>query len=658
MEIRAVQQIAGLLLPHLGYFLTLCNQRLVRDGALFAMMVGNVGKRDMRRPAQHHCHLLLGGALLIVLTSSALSCPARCECSAQTKSVSCHRKRLPSIPEGVPIETRTLDLSKNKLRLITAYNFSSFLQLEDLDLSDNLISVLEPGCFHSNLALRSLNFRSNQLMLVAKGVLSGLTNLTHLDLSHNRLVILLDHAFQDLHRLTFLEVGNNQLVFISQRAFTGLLGIQSLTLERSNLTVVPTDALAHLHNLIELHMRFLSISFLKPFSFKRLTRLRHLDIDFWPLLETLPPLSLHGLNLTTLFITNTNLSAFPGVALRNLPYLTHLNLSYSRIQHIHQGELGHFPQLQELRLQGAQLLSIEPLAFVGLKSLQLLDVSQNHLDSLERGVFASADTLQRLCLGRNPLVCDCRLLWLLNSYKPPSLQILDIQPECSAPQHLLGRTLRDLKEPLVSRYMTCTKPRIGPNTTQLLMANEGQPVRLSCMAEGAPRPSVVWITPHRRYITTKSSGRVEVQPDGTLEIKAAELHDSGVYLCVASNPAGNASLSASLAVKSLGTGDRFHYSNRSSNYLTDANSTWGNGTVLYNMTVPIDMKTILISAAMGCLSFLGVVVFCFLLLFAWSRGKGRHKSNFDIEYVPRKSNGAAADVAETSGPRRVNMKMI
>ncbi|KAM3838396.1 leucine-rich repeat and immunoglobulin-like domain-containing nogo receptor-interacting protein 2 [Diretmus argenteus] len=622
------------------------------------MTEGNVGKRVMWHPALHHCHLFLGGALLLLLASSAMCCPARCDCSAQSKSVSCHRKRLPTIPEGIPIETRVLDLSKNKLRSITPDNFSSFQQLEDLDLSDNLINVVEPGSFRSQLSLRSLTFRSNLIQLVPAGVLSGLTNLTLLDLSHNRLVVLLDHGFQDLRRLSSLEVGDNELVFISQRAFTGLLGLRSLTLERSNLTVVPTDALAHLHSLVELRMRYLSIAFLKPYSFKRLARLRRLEIDYWPWLDAVPPLSLHGLNLTMLFITNTNLSAFPGPALRNLPYLTHLNLSYCRIQHIQQGELGQFPHLLELRLQGAQLISIEPFAFVGLTALQLLDVSQNRLDSLERGVFASLDTLQRLYLGDNPLVCDCRLLWLLNGHKPPSLQILDVQPECISPERLLGKLLHDLKEPLVSRYMTCTKPRIGPNTTQLLMADEGQPAHLSCMAEGAPHPSVVWMTPHRRYITAKSSGRVEVQADGTLEIKAAELHDSGVYLCIASNAAGNASLSASLAVKSSGIGERSLYSNRSSNYLTDSNSTWGNGTVLYNMTVPIDLKTIIISTAMGCLSFLGVVIFCFLLLFVWSRGKGRHKSNFDIEYVPRKSNGTAAEVTETSGPRRVNMKMI
>ncbi|XP_056152224.1 leucine-rich repeat and immunoglobulin-like domain-containing nogo receptor-interacting protein 2b [Lampris incognitus] len=622
------------------------------------MMEGKVGRRVMQQQALHCCHLFLFWAVLLLLASFALSCPPRCDCSAQSKSVSCHRKRLPAIPEGIPIETRVLDLSKNKLRSITPDNFSSFQQLEELDLSDNLISVVEPGSFRSQFALRSLIFRSNLLQLVPAGVLSGLTNLTRLDLSHNRLVVLLDHGFQDLHRLTSLEVGDNELVFISQRAFTGLLGLNRLTLEHSNLTVVPTDALAHLHNLIELRLRYLSISFLKPYSFKRLARLRQLEIDYWPWLDTVPYLSLHGLNLTTLSITNTNLSAIPGPALRNLPYLTHLNLSFCRIQYIQQGDLGQFSHLLEFHLKGVQLASIEPLAFVGLKSLQLLDVSQNHLNSLERGVFASPDTLQRLYLGSNPLVCDCRLLWLLNGYKPPSLQFLDVQPECSAPEPLLGKLLRDLREPLVSRYVTCTRPRVGPNITQLLMADEGQPAHLSCTAEGMPQPTIAWVTPHRRYITAKSSGRVKVQADGTLEIETAELHDSGVYLCIATNAAGNASLSASLAVKGLVISDRLPYSNRSSNYLTDSNSTWGNGMVLYNMTVPIDLKTIIISTAMGCLSFLGVVIFCFLLLFAWSRGKGHHKSNFDIEYVPRKSNGTAAEVTETSGPRRVNMKMI
>ena len=156
----------------------------------------------MRRAASHvGRHLFLGGALLLLVVgwrAAVLCCPARCDCSAQSKSVSCHRKRLPAVPEGVPIETRVLDLSKNRLRAITPDNFSSFQQLEDLDLSDNLIGAVEPGSFRSQLALRSLVLRSNLLQLLPAGVLSGLANLTHLDLSHNRLVVLLDHGFQVL----------------------------------------------------------------------------------------------------------------------------------------------------------------------------------------------------------------------------------------------------------------------------------------------------------------------------------------------------------------------------------------------------------------------------------------------------------------------------
>ncbi|KAG7279194.1 hypothetical protein CRUP_024395 [Coryphaenoides rupestris] len=161
------------------------------------MTEGIVGRGVMQQPTVLH-HLLLGGALLLLLAASALCCPARCDCSAHSKSVSCHRKRLPTAPEGIPIETRALDLSKNKLRTITPDNFSSFQQLEDLDLSDNLISTVEPGSFRFQVALRFLTFRNNLLQLIPFGVLSGLTNLTHLDLSHNRLVVLLDHGFHDL----------------------------------------------------------------------------------------------------------------------------------------------------------------------------------------------------------------------------------------------------------------------------------------------------------------------------------------------------------------------------------------------------------------------------------------------------------------------------
>lgn len=592
----------------------------------------------------------LGLALVAVFVGSTLGCPSRCECSAQSKAVVCHRKRMPTIPDGIPTETRILDLSKNKLTMINPDDFFAFPGLEELDLSGNIISYVEPGAFNGLFNMHSLSLKSNRIKLIPLGVFTGLANLTRLDISDNKIVILLDYMFQDLHNLRFLEVGDNDLVYISHRAFSGLLSLETLTLERCNLTVVPTEALSHLHNLVSLHLRYLSISTLHPYSFKKLFRLRHLEIDNWPSLDHVPANTLHGLNLTTLFITNTNLSTFPYLALKHLPYLTHLNLSYNRIRHIEAGMLMELVRLRELHIVGAQLTTIEQYAFQGLRGLRVLNISHNRLDTLEKGVFQSPEALAVLLIDNNPLVCDCRLMWILQ--KRHSIFFGDSQPECSTPEGIRGRPFKEFKETLLSYYVTCTKPKIRENETQTVTVDEGQQAMLRCSADGTPRPIVSWLSPHRRVLTNSHS-RVTIHKNGTLEIKAAEVQDSGEYLCLASNTAGNDTLKTSLAVKSLGS----LYANRTQ-YYTDPSNATANGTT--GVTLGFDLKTILVSTAMGCFTFLGVVLFCFLLLFVWSRGKGKHKNNIDVEHVPRsKSNGTNVDSAEgQAGPRRFNMKMM
>ncbi|XP_076877131.1 leucine-rich repeat and immunoglobulin-like domain-containing nogo receptor-interacting protein 2 [Brachyhypopomus gauderio] len=593
---------------------------------------------------------LLGLALVAAFLGSALACPSRCECSAQSRSVICHRKRYPTIPDGIPIETRVLDLSKNRVQAINPDDFAAYPHIEDLDLSGNIIAYVEPGAFNTLYNLHSLSLKSNRIKLLSLGVFTSLSNLTTLDISDNKIVILVDYMFQDLHNLRSLEVGDNELVYISHRAFNGLVALESLTLERCNLTAVPTDALSHLHNLVSLHMRHLSIPALHPYSFKKLFHLRHLEIDDWPALAGFPANTLHGLNLTTLSITNTNLSTFPYQALRHMPYLTHLNLSHCRIRTVEGALLQDLLRLRELRLAGAQLVSVEPYAFQGLRWLRLLDVSHNRLDTLERGVFQAPEALEVLLINGNPLVCDCRLMWLLQ--KRHSVSFGEEQPECSTPEGIRGRPFREFKETLLSYYVTCTKPKIRENRTQLVSVEEGQAAQLSCSADGTPRPTISWVTPRRRHLTGRSHGRVMVHNNGSLDIKAVEVQDGGVYVCVASNTAGNDTLMVSLAVKSLGS----LYANRTQ-YSVDPNSTTANSTNLPNMTFGLDLKTILVSTAMGCFAFLGVVLFCFLLLFVWSRGKGKHKNNIDVEYVTRPKGGAEG-AEPNSSIRRFNIKMI
>uniref|UniRef100_A0A8B9RAV2 Leucine rich repeat and Ig domain containing 2b n=1 Tax=Astyanax mexicanus TaxID=7994 RepID=A0A8B9RAV2_ASTMX len=591
---------------------------------------------------------------LVLFPCPAQACPARCECSVPTRSVLCHRKRLAQVPEGIPIETRLLDLSKNRLRIVTPQNFSSLLMLEELDLSNNLLSSVEPGSFRAQPRLRTLRLRANQLTLLPRGALAGLSELTLLDVSQNRLVILLDYGFEEQRRLRVLELADNELVFIAPRAFSGLPALRSLTLQRCNLSAVPGHALAHLHGLTNLRLRELDIAELPPHAFKGLGRLRNLEIDRWPALEGVPGPALQGLNLSSLYITHTNLSVAP--ALSHLPYLTHLNLSYSRLRVLPSGWLRGMDRLEVVHVRQAQLERVEPQALQGALSLRLLDLCQNRLKTLERSVLPTSLVVQSLLIGQNPLVCDCRLHWLLQ--RTPPLLYGEVEPQCSAPTTLAGKSFSEVVKPRFFQYVVCTKPRVISMSTYPAQAEEGQRAWLYCSSDGTPRPSISWLTPHRRYITTKSTGRVVVHVNGSLEFKMAEPQDSGIYICVASNPAGNATLSISMAVKSLGIRDGALYANRSFLFDPDYNSSQINGTERYTIRMVLDFTTILVSTAMGCLSFLGVVLFCFLLLFAWSRGKGKHRGSVDIQYVPRKRKGANSELTETSGPRRVNMKMI
>ncbi|XP_023674660.2 leucine-rich repeat and immunoglobulin-like domain-containing nogo receptor-interacting protein 3 [Paramormyrops kingsleyae] len=595
------------------------------------------------------------GLLVVLLAATAplgRACPQRCDCAPQQRAVSCQRRRLTAVPEGIPTETRVLDLSRNRLRWMESGDLAPYPLLEELDLSENTIATLEPNAFAGLRSLRVLRLRANQLRLVPAGAFLGLANLTVLDLSENHIVILLDYTFQDLRSLHLLEVGDNDLVYISHKAFVGLLGLQDLRIERCNLTSISGQSLSYLRNLVTLRLRYLNVAALEDQNFRKLSSLRGLEIDNWPSLEYVSPLSFQGLNLSWLSITNTNLSSVPSASFRNLAHLTSLNLSYNPISTIEPWAFRELLRLKELHLVGSGLVSVEPHALGGLRQLRMLNLSGNELVTLEERAFHSVNSLETLRVDGNPLACDCRLLWILQRRK--TLNFDSRVPVCAGPAEVHGTTLASFSDSALFDHFTCQKPRIRNRRLQQVTAREGQPVSFACRAEGDPAPTIVWISPQRRRITVKSGGRMSVLPGGTLEIRFAQLTDSGTYICIASNAGGNDTYFATLTVKSHPL-DYGLVANRSF-YTADLNDTSLNGTRVF-LKFTLDLTTILVSTAMGCITFLGVVLFCFLLLFVWSRGRGQRKNNFTVEYSFRKTETNTTGGTQ-GGTRKFNMKMI
>ncbi|XP_023660847.1 leucine-rich repeat and immunoglobulin-like domain-containing nogo receptor-interacting protein 1-B [Paramormyrops kingsleyae] len=588
-----------------------------------------------------------------VLSGSTTGCPSRCECSAQERSVVCHRKKLTAIPDGIPTETRLLDLSKNRLKAINPEEFAGYPHLEELELNENNISSIEPGAFSNLYGLRTLGLRNNNLKLIQLGVFMGLNNLTKLDISENKIVILLDYMFQDLFNLKSLEVGDNDLVFISNRAFHGLSSLEHLTLDKCNLTSIPTEAFAQLHNLITLKIRYLNINIIRDYSFKRLYRLKILEIDNWPYLDTMTSNCLYGLNLTSLTISNCNLTVVPYLAIRHLVYLHFLNLSFNPIHIIEGNKLNDLLRIKEFHLVGGRLMAIEPYSFRGLNYLRILNVSSNSLSTLEESAFHSVGNLETLALHDNPLACDCRLLWVFR--RRWRLNFNRQQPTCSSPDFVRGKEFKDFPDVLPSNYFTCTKSKILDHTAQQKFVDEGTTIHFTCEADGDPAPVIMWLSPRKQLITTKTTGRRSVLSDGSLEVRYAQIQDNGTYTCIASNAGGNDSALAQLFVRSYSPGWP-HQPNKTFAFISNQPNDMNGNETKATVPFPFDMKTLIIATTMGFISFLGVVLFCLVLLFLWSRGKGNTKPNIEIEFVPRRSDtdtGSSIDA-----PRRINMKMI
>ncbi|XP_077383791.1 leucine-rich repeat and immunoglobulin-like domain-containing nogo receptor-interacting protein 4b [Festucalex cinctus] len=594
---------------------------------------------------------LAWGILLHVgLDVSAGSCPPRCSCRPEAKEVICSGKHLNSIPEGFSDDARRVDLSYNKIRTVGRRQFAGLHELQDLDLSNNMISMIEVEAFQGLQNLRTLRIKNNRLKILPVGVFSGLSGLRFLDLSQNEILVFLDYTFRETVNLQTLDADENDLVFISQRAFFGLQSLQELNINRSNLTSIPTEALSQLQSLTYLRILRLTISTLPNNAFRRLHRLHTLILANWPSLDTVASNSLIGLNLSALVISNCNLSVVPYSALRHLVYLRFLDLSYNPITVIQGNLLRDLLRLQELHLAGGNLLRIAPGAFKGLASLRMLNLTSNQLTTLEESTLHSVGNLQVLRLDGNPLSCDCRLLWVVR--RRLRLNFDGRQPACSSPDMVRQREFRDFSEKELPRVFTCRPARILDRRPQEARVEDGTTVLFSCKADGDPAPSITWISSHKNVVSPV--GRIRVLPNGTLEVRFAQVHDSGAYQCLAGNAAGNDSITVGLYVKG-GSRNRTIPLFTEEDWLEPPIPQATNSSAQVAKPYPFDAKTLIIATTMGFLSFLSSVAICFIFMFFWSQSKGQIKHTATIDFVPRSSMGGGGDGGDGG---RFTMKLI
>ena len=176
-----------------------------------------------------HVAVVFTTALIMVKgQESQFSCPPLvCSCSESSKAANCSDRGLLKTPPGLPLNLKSLDLSKNELKTVNTTDILNITHLEILDLSYNKITELSfPGTHYK---LRKLDISSNSLSTVRGLQLDGLVHLMELNLANNKIISLPSNAFPGGNLLRFLNLKNNRIVSLDEGCMDNLTSLEHLT---------------------------------------------------------------------------------------------------------------------------------------------------------------------------------------------------------------------------------------------------------------------------------------------------------------------------------------------------------------------------------------------------------------------------------------------
>ncbi|XP_071804230.1 uncharacterized protein [Asterias amurensis] len=200
-----------------------------------------------------------------------------CEFTEWALDANCRNRDL----EEIPLEYKTavsMDIRNNRLKILTAGNFTGFRDLRYLDLEFNTISEINSGAFGGCDSLLYIYLQFNLLESVEEGAFEGSSSLERLFLNQNSISQLHQDAFRGLGALTglyiglneisqlpaglfrhtpllkYLHMGDNLLTNLSPQIFAGLSDLTYLNIMNNNLNIIESGTFDPLQNLEELDL--------------------------------------------------------------------------------------------------------------------------------------------------------------------------------------------------------------------------------------------------------------------------------------------------------------------------------------------------------------------------------------------------------------------
>jgi Leucine-rich repeat (LRR) protein len=304
------------------------------------------------------------------------------------------------------ISLKTLNISKNKLKLINSYLFGFLYHLNELNLASNRLSFLNDSCFFNFVNLKSLKLNSNQLKSIdfLESNKNFLYNLEELYLEHNKIV---EIDFQSNFNLTFLNLNSNPLEYIRAKELTFLKSLKisntqikflflnsplkELDLSYMNVSIFD---LKHLHKLEWINLAHTKINCSLSLFLSNLTKFvdfSYNDVDF-------EVFNVLGSALETLKLRRTNLQDISQINLKNLINLKYLDLSLNNLSFISQDSFKFNLNLEYLDLNSNNIYEFTII----LNKLKYLNLDSNRLNTTN-DVLRDYNSLQTFKMANNRL---------------------------------------------------------------------------------------------------------------------------------------------------------------------------------------------------------------------------------------------------------------
>lgn len=380
------------------------------------------------------------------------------------------------------VSVETLDLSNNDITELRGHCFPAGLQIKDLYLSNNKISVLELGSLdHLGSTLQVLRLSRNRISQVPVKAFQ-LPRLTQLELNRNRIRQVEGLTFQGLSSLEVLKLQRNNISKLTDGAFYDLSKMKVLHLDYNSLTEVNSGSLYGLISLQQLFLSNNSIARINPDGWKFCQKLRELNLSYNNL-SRLDEGSLAVLgDLHALRLGHNSISHITEGAFRGLKSLRVLELDHNDISGTIEDTNGAFSgldSLTKLTLFGNKIKSVAKKAFSGLETLEHLNLRENAIRSIQPEAFSKMRNLKTLLIQSDSFLCDCQLHWLPEWSVTRGLQS-GVDATCAHPESLKGTNIFQApSESFVCDDLPKPQITVQPETTVTVL---GSDVRLTCTA--------------------------------------------------------------------------------------------------------------------------------------------------------------------------------